>query len=194
MIKLQLKKWQHALISLGILFLVLSILFVGLVAPAMTAKNASNERTENLQLQHSRYKSAEQELIQLEKQLEQLLHQYLNHKEDFLEEKQQTLAAADLQQYLKKVIESHAGNLVSTQPITDINKKPFPKVTIKIHMRGNINALQKTLYQLESSRPQLFIDNVIIQRRNPTGRGKKLNIDQLDIRFDVNGYIFDSSI
>jgi general secretion pathway protein M len=194
MIKLQLKKWQHALISLGILFLVLSILFVGLVAPAMTAKNASNERTENLQLQHARYKSAEQELIQLEKQLEQLLHQYLNHKEDFLEEKQQTLAAADLQQYLKKVIESHAGNLVSTQPITDINKKPFPKVTIKIHMRGNINALQKTLYQLESSRPQLFIDNVIIQRRNPTGRGKKLNIDQLDIRFDVNGYIFDSSI
>lgn len=194
MIKLQLKKWQHALISLGILFLVLSILFVGLVAPAMTAKNAGNERTENLQLQHARYKSAEQELIQLEKQLEQLLHQYLNHKEDFLEEKQQTLAAADLQQYLKKVIESHAGNLVSTQPITDINKKPFPKVTIKIHMRGNINALQKTLYQLESSRPQLFIDNVIIQRRNPTGRGKKLNIDQLDIRFDVNGYIFDSSI
>ncbi|MCK5667877.1 MAG: hypothetical protein KAI15_02235 [Gammaproteobacteria bacterium] len=194
MIKLQLKKWQHALISLGILFLVLSILFVGLVAPAMTAKNASNERTENLQLQHARYKSAEQELIQLEKQLEQLLHQYLNHKEDFLEEKQQTLAAADLQQYLKKVIESHAGNLVSTQPITDINKKPFPKVTIKIHMRGNINALQKTLYQLESSRPQLFIDNVIIQRRNPMGRGKKLNIDQLDIRFDVNGYIFDSSI
>lgn len=194
MIKLQLKKWQHALISLGILFLVLSILFVGLVAPAMTAKNANNERTENLQLQHARYKSAEQELIQLEKQLEQLLHQYLNHKEDFLEEKQQTLAAADLQQYLKKVIESHAGNLVSTQPITDINKKPFPKVTIKIHMRGNINALQKTLYQLESSRPQLFIDNVIIQRRNPMGRGKKLNIDQLDIRFDVNGYIFDSSI
>ncbi len=194
MIKLQLKKWQHALISLGILFLVLSILFVGLVAPAMTAKNAGNERTENLQLQHARYKSAEQELIQLEKQLEQLLHQYLNHKEDFLEEKQQTLAAADLQQYLKKVIESHAGNLVSTQPITDINKKPFPKVTIKIHMRGNINALQKTLYQLESSRPQLFIDNVIIQRRNPMGRGKKLNIDQLDIRFDVNGYIFDSSI
>ena len=193
MIKLQLKKWHHALISLGILFLVLSILFVGLVAPAMTAKNAGNERTENLQLQHARYKSAEQELIQLEKQLEQLLHQYLNHKEDFLEEKQQTLAAADLQQYLKKVIESHAGNLVSTQPITDINKKPFPKVTIKIHMRGNINALQKTLYQLESSRPQLFIDNVIIQRRNPTGRGKKLNIDQLDIRFDVNGYIFDSS-
>ena len=194
MIKLQLKKWQHALISLGILFLVLSILFVGLVTPAMTAKNAGNERTENLQLQHARYKSAEQELIQLEKQLEQLLHQYLNHKEDFLEEKQQTLAAADLQQYLKKVIESHAGNLVSTQPITDINKKPFPKVTIKIHMRGNINALQKTLYQLESSRPQLFIDNVIIQRRNPMGRGKKLNIDQLDIRFDVNGYIFDSSI
>ena len=194
MIKLQLKKWQHALISLGILFLVLSILFVGLVAPAMTAKNASNERTENLQLQHSRYKSAEQELIQLEKQLEQLLHQNLNHKEDFLEEKQQTLAAADLQQYLKKVIESHTGKLVSTQPINDISKKPFPKVTIKVHMRGNINAVQKTFYQLESSLPRLFIDNVIIQRRKPTGRGKQLHTDQLDIRFDVNGYIFDSSI
>jgi len=192
MIKLQLKKWQHALISLGILLFVMFVLFVVLVAPAMTDKYASNERMENLQLQHARYKSAEQELIQLEKQIEQLLHENLNHKEDFLEEKQHTLAAADLQQYLKTVIESHEGNLVSAQPITDINTKPFPKVTIKIHMRGNINVLQKTLYQLESSRPQLFIDDVIIQRRNPTGRGKQLHNDQLDIRFDVNGYIFDS--
>jgi general secretion pathway protein M len=191
MIKLQLKKWEHALISLGILFLILSILFVGLVAPAITDKNTNNERIENLQLQHARYKSAEQELTQLEKQLEQLLQLYLNHKEAFLEEKQQTLAAADLQQYLKKAIQSHAGKLVSTQPINDINQKPFLKVTIKVHMRGNINTLQKTLYQLESSSPRLFIDNVIIQRRNPTGRGKQL---QLDIRFDVNGYIFDSGI
>lgn len=194
MMKLQLKKWQHALISLGILFLVLSILFVGLVAPAMTNKNTNNERIADLQLQHARYKSAEQELIQLQKQIEKLLHENLEHKKDFLEEKQHTLAAADLQQYLKKIIESHAGNLVSTQPITDVNIKPFPKVTIKVHMRGNIDALQKTLYQLESSKPQLFIDNVIIQRRNPTGRGKQLHIDQLDIRFDVNGYIFNSSI
>lgn len=194
MMKLKLKKWQHALISLGILFLVLSILFVGLVAPAMTNKNTNNERIADLQLQHAKYKSAEQELIQLQKQIEQLLHENLEHKKDFLEEKQHTLAAADLQQYLKKIIESHAGNLVSTQPITDVNIKPFPKVTIKVHMRGNIDALQKTLYQLESSKPQLFIDNVIIQRRNPTGRGKQLHIDQLDIRFDVNGYIFNSSI
>lgn len=194
MIKLQLKKWQHALISLGMLFLVLFILFIVLVAPAMTDKNANNERIENLQLQLVRYKSAEQELMQLEKQLEQLLRQYFNHKEAFFEEKQETLAAADLQQYLKKVIESHAGNLVSTQPINDTDTKPFPKVTVKIHMRGHINALQETLYQLESSRPRLFIDNIIIQRRNPTGRGKQPFTDQLDIRFDVNGYIFDSSI
>jgi general secretion pathway protein M len=194
MIKLQLTNWQHALISLGILFLVLFILFDGLVAPAMTDKNTNDERIANLQLQYARYKSAEQELTQLEKQLEQLLSQYLNHKKAFLEEKQQTLAAADLQQYLKKVIESHTGKLVSTQPINDISKKPFPKVTIKVHMRGNINAVQKTFYQLESSLPRLFIDNVIIQRRNPKGRGKQTRTDQLDIRFDVNGYIFDSSI
>lgn len=194
MINLQLKKWQHALISLGILSLVLSILFIGLVSPAMTEKNVRNERIANLQLQHTRYKSAKLELIQFEKQLEQLLRQYMDHKEDFLEEKQQTLAAADLQQYLKKVIQSHAGNLVSIQPINDTNQMPFPKVTIKVHMRGSINALQKTLYQLESSSPRLFIDNVIIQRRNPTARGKQLHNDQLDIRFDVNGYIFDSGI
>ena len=194
MIKLQLEKWQHAVISICILFLVLFILFIGLVSPAMTDKIATNERIENLQLQRARYKSAEEELIHLEKQIEQLLHQNLDHREDFLEEKQQTLAAADLQQYLKKIIESYAGRLVSIQPINDISEKPFPKVTIKIHMRGHINALQKMFYKLESSRPRLFIDNVVIQQRNPMGRGKQPQNDQLDIRFDVNGYIYDSGI
>lgn len=190
MIKLQLKNWQHALVSLAILVLALWVLYSGLVTPALTDRSVARERIAGLQLQRAKYRSAEQELAQAEQQLERLLNQNLTHEEDFLEEKQHTLAAAELQQYLKEVIESHEGNLISIQPLTDTSEHPFPQVTIKIQMRGNINALQKTLYQLESSRPRLFVDNFSVQPRSPGGRDKQPDGDQLDIRFDVNGYIY----
>jgi hypothetical protein len=68
-----------------------------------------------------------------------------------------------LQKQLKILIESHGGQIVSTQPIDDQDNDLFPKVTIKLHMRGNINTLQETLYALEFATPLLFIDNIIIQ-------------------------------
>lgn len=192
MIKLRLTNWQHALLSLAILVLALLLLFYGLVTPALSDRNIARERIADLQLQRAKYRSAEQELVQVQQQLERLSSRNLNHQEDFLEEKQHTLAAADLQQLVKEVVESHEGSLVSIQPITNANENPFPRVTIKLQMRGNISALQQTLYQLESSRPRLFIDNFSVQPRSPCGTQQTIPCGQLDIRFDVNGYIYAS--
>jgi len=62
-------------------------------------------------------------------------------------------------------------------------------------MRGNINTLQETLYALEFATPLLFIDNIIIQNRvkRSASRRNQPNADQLDIRLDVIGYIFEPS-
>jgi len=191
--KLELKHWQHALLSVGILLLGLFFLYYLLVSPALANRANFNGRYDELELQLAKYKKAEQQLEQLKNQISQL-NDNPSKKAYFLKNKPDTLAAADLQKQLKTLIESNDGQIVSTQPIEDQDKNLFSKVTIKLHMRGNINALQETLYGLEFSKPLLFVDNIIIQnraRRSASARKKpNANADQLDIRFDVTGYIF----
>jgi len=192
--KLELKHWQHAFLSISILILGLLFLYYLLVSPALASRLNFNERRGELELQLAKYKKAEQQLIQLKNQISQL-NNNSSQKAYFLENKPDTLAAADLQKRLKTLIESHDGQIVSTQPIVDQDNDLFSKVTVKLHMRGNINTLQETLYALEFSRPLLFVDNIIIQnraRRSASTRNQP-NADPLDIRLDVTGYIFKPS-
>ena len=192
--KLEFKHWQHALLSTSILILGLLFLYYLLVSPALTSRLNFNERYDELELQLAKYKKAEQQLVQLKNQISQL-NNNPSQKAYFLENKPDTLAAADLQKHIKAIIESHEGNIVSTQSIEDQDHEIFPKVTMRIHMRGNINTLHQILYQLESSTPQIFINNLTIQNRiQSRGRRRQQNTNQLDIRFDVTGYIFNSNI
>ncbi len=192
--KLELGHWYHALLSISILLLGLLFLYYLFVSPALVSRSNFNERYDELELQLAKYKKAEQQLVQLKNQISQL-NNNPSQKAYYFENKPNTLAAADLQKQLKILIESHGGQIVSTQPIDDQDNDLFPKVTIKLHMRGNINTLQETLYALEFATPLLFIDNIIIQNRvkRSASRRNQPNADQLDIRLDVIGYIFEPS-
>ena len=189
-----LNNWQHALLSWTILLLLVVFIFALFIAPAVIMRQDLNGRIGELELQLNKFKMAGQGLEQLQQQINRMNKAHANTG-DFLEEKSPALAAADLQQYIKGVIETHQGNLVSAQPVNETGQELFPKVTVKIHMRGNINTLQQTLYQMESSRPRLFIDNIVIQKRNPAAsRTNQKDADLLEVRLDVSGYVFSSSI
>jgi len=192
--KTNFSKWQHAVISYGMLILCLFALYILLVEPAIDARISIKDKYDNLELQLTKYRQAEQQMLAFKNQITQL-DRKLPGKKYFLEEKSNALAAADLQKHLKTLIESHTGDLISIQPFDDNKTDLFPKVTIKIHMRSNTNSMQQILYQLESSTPRLFIDNVIIQQnRRTTRRRMPQDPDQLDIRFDVTGYIYNSNV
>ena len=185
---------QHALLSWVILLMLVVLIFALFIAPAVIMRHDLNGRIGELELQLNKFKMAGQELEQLQQQINRMNKSPANSG-DYLEEKTPALAAADLQQYIKGVIETHQGNLVSAQPVSDTGQELFPKVTVKIHMRGNINTLQQSLYQLESSRPRLFIANIVIQKRNPAAtRTNQKDADLLEVRLDVSGYVFNSSI
>lgn len=185
---------QHALLAGGILLLLLLVVFALFIAPALILRQDLQARIGELELQLNKFRLAGRELEQLQQEIEQMNETHTNTG-DFLEEKSLPLAAADLQQHIKGIIESHQANLVSAQPVSAAGDDLFPKVTVKIHMRGDIHALQKTLYRLESSRPRLFIDTIVIQKRNPAAaRANHKDADLLEVRFDVSGYVFNSDL
>jgi general secretion pathway protein M len=185
---------QHALLSWAILLMLMTLIVAIFIAPAVILRQDLNGRIGELELQLNKFKTAGQGLEQLQQQIDRMNKAHANTG-DFLEEKLPALAAADLQHYIKGVIETHQGSLVSAQPVSETSQELFPKVTVKIHLRGNITTLQQALYQLESSRPRLFLDNVVIQKRNPVAtRTNQKDADLLEVRLDVSGYVFSNTL
>ena len=112
----------------------------------------------------------------------------------YLQQSSSVLAAADLQQRVKSAVENNGGNLISTQILPVDNEGMFSKVAIRVQMTGDTEVLQKTLYDLESARPLLFIDDLQvrgqpIRQRNPNNRNEITLRIQLTTQFELSGYI-----
>ena len=104
------------------------------------------------------------------------------------------LAAADLQQRVKAVVEAVGGTLRSTQALPPVEEGNAVKVAVNATVSGDTESLQKILYDLESQTPLLFIDNLDvsareIRQRLPNGRLADYTRVQLNIQFEVSGYL-----
>lgn len=186
---------QHAILSLLVLIGLVLFAYAVLVAPAMNMRRENQERIDNLVLQLHKYKTAEMEIGPLQKQIDTLTKTEKNNI-DYLQEEVPSLAAANLQQHIKMIIESQGALLISSQPVGNNDQTElFQEATVKIIMRGDINALQAILYALESATPSLFLDNITIQQRyTAQARTNQKDADSLDVRFDVTGFINNTSI
>ena len=184
----KLSHWQHGLISAGILIALVAFVYLVLVQPALKAKNENIDRIDDLSFQLSKFSSAEAQIKQLENEINSLNDSDIN-KGDFHEGSAPAIVAATLQKKLKTIVEASGGNLVSTHAITGKDDDVYPKVTIKVHMQVDMNALQTVLYGLTNNKPLLFTDNLLIQRRHTSSKRQNRNTGLLEVRFDVTGYL-----
>lgn len=114
----------------------------------------------------------------------------------FLQTESVSLAAAELQGRVGRLVRSLRGNLTSTQSVPVSEKEAFQRVTVRANMKVSTTAMRGILYQLESGRPYLLVDNLVIRsdrraiRPRRRQRTRKPVVDQLDVRFDVYGYLW----
>lgn len=73
------------------------------------------------------------------------------------------LAASEVQEMAKGVIESKGGKIVSLQIPEHKDDGGFRKVTVNIQMMATTAATQKIFYALETQRPYFLLDNVTIR-------------------------------
>lgn len=200
MIKQTLNERQHAALSVAILIVGLLLIYAALIMPGLTKRSNFNEQLEDLQFQYSRFNHLEKQRDQIIDELQQL-RQEQTDATGFLENKPQALAAADLQNYIKNIIESNSGNLISTQVVRHETSETFPDIRIKIHMRADIDALQEVFYDLEANQPTLLIDNLYLQKRNrrvSRRASQRARVEQaaalIEARFEVTGYIYQTEL
>lgn len=110
---------------------------------------------------------------------------------NYLTGRTDALAAAELQNRVKKIIETNGGKLRSIQAVPGKADGAFQRVTIRVQLAAPIDSLYRTIYALEAEKPFLFLDNIDIGNRR-RGRRKKTpdaTDPALTVRFDLFGYL-----
>ena len=189
-----LSPWQHAALSAGLTLAAGALLLLLLVWPSLSSRAAFHERLDVLRLQQRKFTEAAARSPILEEELAALVGLEINQA-GFLAEKLRALAAADLQRLLGSLIEETGGSLVSTQVLPNAdNGRIFPKITVKVQLLGSTDTLQRLLYRFGSGQPLLLVDNLLVQQRRRGDERARRDTNQLEIRFDVSAFIYQSGV
>jgi general secretion pathway protein M len=182
-----LSPWQSRALALTLLFLMLFGIYLVVARPLLGLHESYRGAIEQAEDRLSRYK----DIIAHKGILQQRLNALRSSRaaqDMYLRNPTPTLAAAQLQERVKQVIAANQGTLLSTQIMPEKSEGKLMQVTVKVAMRGTIDTLQKVVYALEGGRPFLFLDDVFI-RAYSLRRGNQTAVSEMEIRFDVSGYL-----
>lgn len=98
-----------------------------------------------------------------------------------------SLAAADLQNLLRAIVDDTGAELRRTQVLTARDEGALSRVAIRVQLGTDIAALRSILYALESGTPLLFIDNLDIRQRRRQQADDAAAV-ALEARFDLYGF------
>ena len=186
--------WGQRLGALALLLLVVVSTLYLVVDHVLVARyRFYRERLEQQQgrLEQLERMAASREPVQ---QLIAKIQQDRNITAQYLSQSAPPLAAADLQQRVKTVVEAAGGTLRSTQALPPVEEGNAVKVAVNATVSGDTEILQKILYDLESQTPLLFVDNLevsarAVRQRLPNGRLAGYTRVQLNIQFEISGYL-----
>ena len=100
------------------------------------------------------------------------------------------LAAAELQDRVKAMVDAHGGKLRSVQILPVKADGAFTRVSVRVQLSANTAAFHRLLYGLEAGKPFVFVDNLDVRNRRAVRRSALKDLDPtLMIRFDLQGYL-----
>lgn len=103
-----------------------------------------------------------------------------------------TLAAAELQGLVTRIIESQRGRVISSQvlPLSEESKTHgLHKVTINVQMAASIVPLQSLLYVIETTEPYLFVEKLFVSSNYSRGYKPVPGIQpEFQVQLTISGY------
>jgi general secretion pathway protein M len=107
----------------------------------------------------------------------------------YLTRETDALAAVELQNRVSEAINKNGGTIRSIQPLPSEKEDEFQRVTLRVQLTTTIESLFHIVYELETTQPFLFLDNVEIKSRPPRiaadGEAGEL---PLTVTLDLYGY------
>jgi len=190
------------LLALGLLAAALAASYLLVVVPLLSTYEdnvAAIERAETL-LQR------QQALVALQPQLVERLEEERAQAEavaGYLEGPSDALAAAQLQDRVKEVVEASGGELRSTRilPAETIDSSPGTRrAALRVQMIVSIEGLAEILYELEAGQPYVLIDELSVRsqrerRRRRRSRDRAYDEEpSLDVSLELSGFVREASV
>jgi len=174
---------QQRQLAVGLLVIAAILLLCITILPVTLANRALKGEIETL---HGRL----QRLETIASQDEKLRGRYATLRQNqatrgyFLQGDSEAVASADLQRILKNITSAHGTQLMSTQILPAVKEDSLTRVSLRVRIRGPVEGLVQSLYELESSLALLFLDNISI--RTAVSVRQRLRVANNNVPFEAN--------
>ena len=182
-----LSKNQSRGLAIGLLILFLTICVLLLFIPINMLHRHYDQSLDSLADYLGRYRHVVATHAEVQSALDQVKKK--NGRQHFLRNTGAALAASEIQETAKSLIEANGGKLVSMQIVPFKDDGGYRRVTVNIQFISNMSTLRKILYAMETVQPYLLLDNVSIRSQARTlNKGAPVTEPELIAQFDVSGY------
>jgi general secretion pathway protein M len=175
------------LLALGLLVLVIGLAWVLVAVPLTAAFDAQDSRIASATELLSRYEKALDDEPNLRAEIE-ALRKSDGSPDPFLKGESTQIIAAKLQNRIQTLVAGEAGDIRSIQVLPESEEDGFEKIGLRVTLTASIPTMQKVFYDIESSVPALFIDNLDVRTNIRRRRRNTESTNRVQIRFDVFGY------
>jgi general secretion pathway protein M len=182
-----LTKKQSRGLAVGILVLVVVILGLLVAVPARLLHRHYDQALDSQVEYLGRYQRIVATRGEIQAALDQL--KKLDGRKHFLKNTGAALAASEIQELAKNLIESNSGRLISMQVVPQKEEGGYRRVTVNIQFYSNMSVLRKILYTLETAQPYLFVDNVSLRSQLNAYYKPNPGVEpEMIAQFDLSGY------
>lgn len=110
-------------------------------------------------------------------------------RKHFLNNTGAALAASEIQEIAKNLIEANGGKLSSMQVVPFKDDGGYRRITINVQLITGMPALRKILYSVETMRPYLLVDNMSINSASNYMYKALPGVEpEMTVQFDLSGY------
>ena len=191
MIKTIEKKQQRRL-AIVILVLFVGVFFSITALPIWLANTSQQAIIDQLHDRLLRFRQVATSDASLRPQYEELKRSQMSVGH-YLKSDTVAVAGAELQRMVKDIATANRAQVISTQILPAGQEQGFIRIAIKVRLRGTLQGVFQSIYDIETSEVFLFLDNVSMRDSTPARRPRQLAIKQMDTDFDLIAYMPDIS-
>jgi len=180
---------QQRHLAIAILVVALSLLFSATVLPIWSANSARQENIQDLQQRLYRLQHMADEGVSLRPRLEQMKREKLNNGH-YLKGNTETIAAAELQRLVKAISSRNHVGVASTQILPATKESDFIRVAVKVRVRGSMQGLVESFYDIESDRTFLFLDKLSLRDASRQSAQAVTAAKPIDAEFELAAYAY----
>jgi hypothetical protein len=176
--------------ALTILLGVVALVYLGTAVPLLATYGSMRDSIAQLQDQLQRYQARARDLDARKAELA-ALQKRPSSDDGFLQGKNETLVAAQIQNRVKALADATHSELKSTQVLPAEDEGKRRRIGVRGQISTTVAGAQRVIYGLESASPILFIDNLDVRSVPSSTRfhQREIGSDVIDMQFDVYGYM-----